>query len=46
MIIYKNLVGDDKADNPEMVAKIEKATALKLISQILAASTASTASTT
>ena len=47
MIIYKNLVGDDNADTPYMVAKIEKAmeakTALKLISQILAASTASTA---
>ena len=44
MIIYKNLVGDDNADTPYMVAKIEKAmeakTALKLISQILAASTA------
>jgi hypothetical protein len=40
MIIYKNLVGDDKADNPEMVAKIKGAmeakTALKLVSQILA----------
>ena len=43
MIIYKNLVGDDNTDNPEMVAKIEQAmeakTALKLISQILTAST-------
>jgi hypothetical protein len=40
MIIYKNLVENDKADNPEMVAKIENAmeanTALKLISRILA----------
>ena len=40
MIIYKNLVGDDEADNPEMVAKIKGAmeakTALKLVSQILA----------
>jgi hypothetical protein len=40
MIIYKNLVENDKVDNPEMVAKIEKAmeanTALKLISHILA----------
>ena len=40
MIIYKNLIGDDNADNPEMVAKIDRAmeakTALKLISQILA----------
>jgi hypothetical protein len=40
MIIYKHLVENDKADNPEMVAKIEKAmeakTAFKLISCILA----------
>lgn len=40
MIIYKNLVGDDNADTPDMVAKIEKAmkakTAMKLISLLLA----------
>ena len=40
MIIYKNLADNDNADNPKIVAKIEKAmeakTALKLISQILA----------
>jgi hypothetical protein len=40
MIIYKHIVENDKADNPEMVAKIENAmeanTALKLISHILA----------
>jgi hypothetical protein len=40
MIIYKNLVDNNKADSPEMIAKIEKAmgakTALNLISHILA----------
>ena len=40
MIIYKNLADNDNADNPKIVAKIEKAmeakTALKLISHILA----------
>jgi hypothetical protein len=40
MIIYKNLVENNKADSPEVIAKIEKAmeakTALNLISHILA----------
>jgi hypothetical protein len=40
MIIYKNLVDNNKADSPEVIAKIEKAieakTALNLISHILA----------
>ena len=40
MIIYKNLVDNNKADSPEVIAKIERAmeakTALKLISHILA----------
>jgi hypothetical protein len=40
MIIYKNLAENDNADNPKIVAKIERAmeakTALKLISRILA----------
>jgi len=40
MIIYKNLADNDNADNPKIVAKIERAmeakNALKLISRILA----------
>jgi hypothetical protein len=37
MIIYKNLVENDKADNPEVIEKaMEANTALKLISHILA----------
>jgi hypothetical protein len=40
MIIYKNLVNNNNADNPKIIAKIEKAmeakTAFKLISRILA----------
>lgn len=40
MIIYKNLAENDNADNPKIVAKIERTmeakTALKLISRILA----------
>ena len=40
MIIYKNLVDNNKVDSPEVIAKIEKAmeakTALNLISHILA----------
>jgi len=40
MIIYKNLIDNNKADNPEVIAKIEKAmeakTALNLILHIIA----------